>query len=137
MTAKAKPVSSPHNPAAIVTLEADDDPGSPGWIGIELDTVAGNANCRVRRLRSEGAVTKVHRAALFTAQPCTFHWNFDNDESWIVLSGRATVTFDTGVVLELVPGTIASVAAGRSSTWVVHAPIRKFLVVSSARGSNA
>jgi quercetin dioxygenase-like cupin family protein len=58
-------------------------------------------------------------------------------ESWIVLSGRATVTFDTGEVLELVPGTIASVAAGRSSTWVVHAPIRKFLVVSSARESNA
>ena len=134
MTDEARSVSSPQDQPAIVTLHADDNPTSPGWIGIELDTAAGNADCRVRRLRSEGAVTKLHRAALFTVRPCTFRWNFDKDESWIVLSGRATVTFDTGEVVELAPGTIASVAAGRSSTWVVHEPIMKFLAVSLAQG---
>src|SRR5262249_43191310 len=141
MTAEAGPLWPARDQAAIVTLEADDNPAGPGWIGLDLDTRAGNADCcRVRRLRSEGGATKLHRAALFTGQPCVFRWNFDKGESWIVLSGRATVTFDTGEVLELAPGTIASVTAGRSSTWVVHQEIpfgvlaTRMTRMSAARG---
>jgi len=140
MTAEAGPLWPARDQAAIVTLQADDNPAGSGWIGLELDTRAGNADCRVRRLRSEGAATKLHRGALFTAQPCVFRWNFDKGESWIVLSGRATVTVDTGEVRELAPRTIASVTAGRSSTWVVHQEIpcgvlgTRMTRMSAARG---
>ena len=132
MSAGPKPLALPRQQSPIVMLDADEDPNAPGWIDIKLETRRGTPHCRVRRLRSEGVVTKLHRAALFTARPCTFRWHFTADESWVVLAGRATVIFDTGEVLELGPGKVASVTAGQSSTWVVHETIRKFLVVSSA-----
>jgi uncharacterized cupin superfamily protein len=47
------------------------------------------------------------------------------DELFVVLSGRATVEFDEGGVLELGPGDVGVVPAGAHTTWHVHETLRK------------
>ncbi|QKW23796.1 cupin domain-containing protein [Kitasatospora sp. NA04385] len=47
------------------------------------------------------------------------------DEMFVVLSGRATVEFEDGPVLELGPGDLAVLREGDRTTWTVHETLRK------------
>ena len=50
------------------------------------------------------------------------------DEVFVVLSGSATVTFEDGEHVELVPGTVVRLRAGEHTTWVVRETLRKIYV---------
>ena len=50
------------------------------------------------------------------------------DEVFVVLSGSATLAFDDGEVIELVPGVAVRLRAGDRTTWTVHVPLRKVYV---------
>lgn len=50
------------------------------------------------------------------------------DETFVVLSGRASVRIDGGHVLELVPGSLARLGAGMHTEWVVHETLRKVYI---------
>ncbi|WP_238173615.1 cupin domain-containing protein [Kribbella speibonae] len=50
------------------------------------------------------------------------------DEVFAVLSGSATVTFDDGERVELVPGSIVRLRKHERTTWAVHATLRKLYV---------
>ena len=50
------------------------------------------------------------------------------DETFIVLSGRATIAHD-GVSHEVGPGDVCVLAAGTTTTWTVHETLRKVYVI--------
>ena len=50
------------------------------------------------------------------------------DEVFVVLTGRGTVTFEDGEVVELAPGTAVRLRAGERTTWVVTETLRKVYV---------
>ena len=48
------------------------------------------------------------------------------DEVFVVLSGRATLTFEAdGETIELGPGVVVRLREGERTTWTVHETIRK------------
>ncbi|MDI5973944.1 cupin domain-containing protein [Streptomyces sp. SL13] len=47
------------------------------------------------------------------------------DELFTVVSGRATITFQDGRVIEAGPGDACVLAAGDRTTWTVHETLRK------------
>ena len=49
-------------------------------------------------------------------------------EVFLVLSGAATLTFDTGERVELVPGRLVRLHAGENTTWEVRETLRKVYV---------
>jgi uncharacterized cupin superfamily protein len=118
--------------APVCTVNIADDLAAQKWEELKLDVVAGDPRCRVMRLRLHGARTTTHRSVLFEVEPSTFKWQFEYDESLFIAAGEATVTFRSGEVITLKAGTICSVLAGESSTWQVHKPLRKFVVLTSS-----
>lgn len=50
------------------------------------------------------------------------------DEVFVVLTGRGTVTFEDGEVVELRPGVAVRLRAGERTTWVVTETLRKVYV---------
>jgi uncharacterized protein len=47
------------------------------------------------------------------------------DEVFVVISGRATIAFEDGTVLEVGPGDLAVLTEGDRTTWTVHETLRK------------
>ncbi|MBB1252399.1 cupin domain-containing protein [Streptomyces alkaliterrae] len=52
------------------------------------------------------------------------------DEIFTVLSGRATIAFEGGPVLEVGPGDACVLRAGDRTTWTVHETLRKVYHIS-------
>ncbi len=52
------------------------------------------------------------------------------DEVFVVVSGRATVEFADGTVLEVGPGDVAVLTEGAETTWTVHETLRKVYQVT-------
>ena len=86
-----------------------DDPSAPvaGWI--QVGSV-------------EGAAVGIWEHSIGTSG------DVEEDEVFIVLSGRATVTPQGGEPVEFGPGDIGRLAEGTRSTWVVHETLRKIWV---------
>jgi uncharacterized protein len=53
----------------------------------------------------------------------------EQDEVFVVLSGRGRVILADGRVLELSPGTVGVLAAGTATTWEIDERLRKVWVV--------
>jgi uncharacterized cupin superfamily protein len=47
------------------------------------------------------------------------------DELFVVLSGRATIEFEDGTVLNVGPGDAALLTAGAKTRWTIHETLRK------------
>ena len=68
-------------------------------------------------------------AAIWRAEPCTFHYLFDSDEACYVIEGEATVELlDHGETIPLRAGDIAWFPAGTRAIWRVTQAFRKFVV---------
>jgi uncharacterized cupin superfamily protein len=52
-------------------------------------------------------------------------------ETFVVLSGRATVEFEDGRVSEIGPGSVGVIAAEDVARWTVHETLRKVIVRAS------
>jgi uncharacterized cupin superfamily protein len=64
-------------------------------------------------------------AGIWDSTPGTFRWTWTDDETVMVLSGRATVAMEDGRRIELRPGDLAFFERGQSSVWTIHEPFRK------------
>jgi uncharacterized cupin superfamily protein len=51
------------------------------------------------------------------------------DEVFVVLAGRASITFDDGTVLDVGPGDIGVLPAGAATRWTIHEELRKVYVI--------
>ena len=81
--------------------------------------------------------TKVHSpgntlgAGLWECTPGTWHITRDTSETFLVLSGKATLTnADGSLRVQLVPGVWHTTPAGWSGKWEVLSTIRKMFVVT-------
>ncbi len=104
-----------------------------GWVDYPLgdDVIAGDPRCRMKLMRTAGAVTPCKRVAFFTAEPSTFHWRFDNDEAFVLLEGHIAITLDGDERVEMKAGDAVSIAGGRRGVCEVLAFSRKFTVVTN------
>jgi uncharacterized cupin superfamily protein len=106
--------------AADVALDADElDPadvlaGAPATASAPLWQAAGGAVEHGIWEITPGTVTDV-----------------EADELFVVLSGRATIAFEDGPVLEVGPGDVCRLRAGQRTVWTVHETLRKVYAVVS------
>ncbi len=105
-------------PAATVDLE---------WEPVDPDqVVAGNPQVGVAEIAAPAGFDVgvwAHTAGVST--------DVEADEVFVVLSGRATIEFTDGTVLEVGPGDVGILPAGASSRWTVHEDLRKVYVLRS------
>jgi uncharacterized cupin superfamily protein len=52
----------------------------------------------------------------------------EEDEIFVVLSGRATVRIEGGHTVDLKAGDVMRLASGSRTTWTVHEPLRKVYI---------
>lgn len=62
---------------------------------------------------------------LWDCTPGSFRWEWNYDETLVVVAGRVTVTLDDGRKVELNPGDMAFFERGQGSVWTVHEHFRK------------
>jgi uncharacterized cupin superfamily protein len=62
---------------------------------------------------------------IWDCTPGRFRWDWDYDETVVVVSGRATVDVGRGTQVELGPGDMAFFPSGTRSVWTIHEPFRK------------
>jgi uncharacterized protein len=126
----ASPVTIPADPDTVTVAALDGD----GWIPYDLgdDLISGEPDTRMRLLRTTGVKTPIKQVAFFSSNPGTFHWDFANDEAFVLIEGHLAITMDTGQRYELRAGDAISLPAGHTGTCEVYEPSRKFTVVTSA-----
>ena len=102
--------------AAIAAASAplEDDPLDPGQV---LEG-APETSAHVLATTPEGGETGVWRCT-----PGRFT-DVEADETFVVLSGRATIEWDGGR-LDVGPGDVCALAAGTETVWTVHETILK------------
>jgi uncharacterized protein len=57
--------------------------------------------------------------------------DIEADEVFVVLSGRASIEFADGTVLDVGPGDIGILPPGAATTWTIHEELRKVYVIRS------
>lgn len=83
----------------------------------------------VHWLRDTAGGDGVLWTGLWKAEPGSFDYVFESDETFLLLSGAVNV--DTGdETVELKAGDLVSFVAGTKATWHVLEPSKKFFVVS-------
>lgn len=90
----------------------------------------GEPNARVHWIRKEGSEGATLMVGIFTANPSRFGYEFEADETIHILAGRVRIQLDSGDVVELQPGDIASFPKGAHATWEILEPFREFFVLS-------
>ena len=84
-------------------------------------------------LMGEGSHGNEHEACLWrTDAPARYEYFFAGDESFYVLEGSVSIELlDTGDVVDLKAGDIASFPKGTRSLWTFSEPFKKFTVISN------
>lgn len=93
--------------------------GSPAVREAELWTSADGKIVRGVWEITEGVVTDV-----------------EEDELFVVVSGRATIVVEEGPTLEVGPGDVCVLARGARTTWTIHERLRKVFQITLAEGSS-
>jgi uncharacterized cupin superfamily protein len=118
-----------------------DDPGQIAKTRIDATTwepypmpadifVEGNASAEVHWLRMSAPGEPPYYAGLWTAQPSTFDYTFELNETLHVLEGHVVVTQKGGPTLDLRAGDVATFPRGAVTRWEVREPFKKVFVDS-------
>jgi len=103
--------------AAAATTDLESSPISPAWI------LSGTPETRSKELaRSHD------RTSYVMVWECTagrFNWHYNKDETLVVISGAAVLTYEKGGERRIGPGDIVFFPAATSCTWDVPEYIRK------------
>jgi uncharacterized cupin superfamily protein len=62
---------------------------------------------------------------IWTKEPSTFPWTYDESETCYLLAGDVTVTPDKGTPVKFGTGDLVTFPAGMSCTWEIRAGVRK------------
>jgi uncharacterized cupin superfamily protein len=92
------------------------------------DVLAGEPATASRELMSAAGVTA--DLGIWEITPGTVT-DVEADELFVVLSGRATIAFEDGPVLEVGPGDACRLKAGQRTVWTVHETLRKVYAIVS------
>lgn len=71
-------------------------------------------------------------AGVWRSQPATYDYLFEQDETFVVLEGSATIELpDTGETVEVSAGDVAYFVGGTRSVWTITRSFAKFVVVAA------
>ena len=94
------------------------------------EVLEGDPAAGVAWLRTTGSGSGTLYAGIFVVQPSRFRYDFTHDECLHLIEGDVEILVDGEAPVRLGAGDVASFSAGTTSTWTVHAPLRKFFVIS-------
>ena len=101
-------------------VELTEEPPDPGSV---LGGDPRNADGEIARSAAGDLVTGV-----WSCTPGRLT-DVEADETFVVLSGRATIEPAGGEPVEVGPGDVCVLVAGTATTWTVHEPLRKVYVI--------
>ena len=90
--------------------------------------VAGDPAAQVHWLRVSGDGEPPYYAGLWTAEPSTFDFRFELNETAHVLEGHVVVSQEGGPTLDLRAGDVATFPRGAVTRWEVRARLKKVFV---------
>src|SRR5690242_18915463 len=90
--------------------------------------VEGDPAARVHWLRTSAAGEPAYYAGLWSAQPSTFDYVFELNETAHILEGHVIVTQQGGPAVELRAGDVASFPRGARTRWQIKEPLKKVFV---------
>ena len=81
----------------------------------------------VEKNPSEAQISKlgVREWPIWTKEPSTFPWTYDEPETCLFLEGDVIVTPDRGEPVRVGKGDLVTFPAGMSCTWEVRQAVRK------------
>ncbi|MDQ4092445.1 MAG: cupin domain-containing protein [Actinomycetota bacterium] len=91
--------------------------------------VGGEAIGEVHRIRTEGSEGATLAVGLWRSEPQSFPYPFNSDETIHALEGELVVDLDSGQMVTLRAGDIASFAKDTKSMWIVTQPFKKLFVI--------
>jgi uncharacterized cupin superfamily protein len=90
--------------------------------------VSGDPAAAVHWIRVSGAGEPAYYAGLWTAEPSTFDWSFELDETAHILEGHVVVTQKGGPTLDLRAGDVVAFRKGAVTRWEVRQRLKKVFV---------
>jgi uncharacterized protein len=97
----------------------------------ELTLLEGDPDFQIQVARDTSASGDLLLVGFAVAQPSSFRYTFEGDESVHILEGEVTIALDEGGSVDLGPGDAASFPKGAQSTWTITAPLKEFFVLSA------
>jgi uncharacterized cupin superfamily protein len=94
------------------------------------EVLEGDPAAGVAWLRTTASGNGTLYAGIFVVQPSRFRYDFAQDECLHVIEGDVQIVVVGEPPVRLRAGDVAAFSAGTASTWTVHAPLRKFFVIS-------
>lgn len=94
------------------------------------EVLDGDPAAGVAWLRTTATGDATLYAGIFVVQPSRFRYDFAHDECLHVIEGEVEIAVEGEDPVRLAAGDVAAFSAGTTSTWTVHAPLRKFFVIS-------
>jgi len=67
----------------------------------------------------------VHAWPIWTKEPSTFPWTYDESETCLFLEGDVVVMPDSGEPVRVGKGDLVTFPAGMSCTWEIRVAVRK------------
>ena len=67
----------------------------------------------------------IRQWSIWSCEPSTFPWSYDEQETCLLVEGDVTVTPDGGEPVRFGVGDLVVFPAGLSCTWEVHQAVRK------------
>ena len=93
--------------------------------------VDGTAVGEVHWIRNEAAgANDTLLVGLWRSEPTTVPYFFGEDETIHALEGELQITLESGEVVTLTPGDIASFDKGTKSTWTIMSSFKKLFIIS-------
>jgi uncharacterized cupin superfamily protein len=90
--------------------------------------VAGDPAARVHWARVSGPGEPPYYAGVWTAEPSTFDFVFELNETAVILEGDLVVTQQGGPTLHLRPGDVATFPRGARTRWEIRSRLKKVFV---------
>jgi uncharacterized cupin superfamily protein len=84
----------------------------------------------VHWLRDTAGGDGVLLTGLWRAEPGSFDYAFETDETFLLLEGAVSIDLEDGETVELKKGDLVSFVAGSKATWHVRSASKKFFVCS-------
>lgn len=94
------------------------------------EVLEGDPAAGVVWLRTTASGSGTLYAGIFVVQPSRFRYDFDHDECLHLIEGDVEIHVEGEAPVRLRAGDVAAFSAGTTSTWTVHAALRKFFVIS-------
>ena len=62
---------------------------------------------------------------IWTCNPSSFDWTYDEKETCLLIEGEVTVTPEAGQPVKIIAGDLVTFPAGMNCRWEVHKAVRK------------